>query len=243
VMMAARALGNVVLATATEGAVVLTVGKLGEMVLPGRGAAVVVIPASTAMPLPWQVGKHVVLLLVAREILAYHFHRYLLHSSSSSSSSHSSRSSTLLTRLHAGYAHSQPQRAPSASITALADHPLPYLVHRTLPLLLPALVVNPHLLTYFLFVAICTLEETLVTSGYTIVPGIIMSGMVRRSAVHYASGGKGNFGPVGVVDWCYGTGCGGDILGDVRAEAEKHKVRQKAEGVRRRSERLRGKKE
>jgi hypothetical protein len=83
-------------------------------------------------------------------------------------------------------------------------------------------------LTYFLFLSLCTAEETLSLSGYSIVPGIIMGGMTRRAAVHYASGGDCNYGAWGFLDWVNGTGRGRDVLEDVKAEAEKHHVKERS---------------
>lgn len=54
--------------------------------------------------------------------------------------------------------------------------------------------------------------------------------MARRTETHYATGGKGNFGHWGVMDWVCGTSCKGDetdVLDDVREEADKRHVRRK----------------
>lgn len=42
------------------------------------------------------------------------------------------------------------------------------------------------------------------------------------------SRGKGNFAPWGFMDWLHGTTVGGDVMEDVRDEAEKHQVKEKA---------------
>ena len=102
------------------------------------------------------------------------------------------------------------------------------LLHRFVPIYLPALILRPHLLTYFLFIALCTAEETLALSGYSVVPGIIMGGIVRWAAIHYASGGSANYGAWGLLDWLQGTSKGGDVLEDVKAEAGKHHVKQRS---------------
>lgn len=109
-----------------------------------------------------------------------------------------------------------------------ADHPLPLLLRRFVPLYVPAAVLQPHLLTYFLFVALCTVEETMAMSGYTIVPGIIMSGIGQRCSIHYASSGQANFGAYGVADWAHGTSKGRGVLEDLRDEAEKHNLQERA---------------
>lgn len=48
--------------------------------------------------------------------------------------------------------------------------------------------------------------------------------------MHYMSKGKGNFAPVGVLDWVSGTSCaeGSDISDDIAEEMEKHDVKRRA---------------
>ncbi|KPM42144.1 hypothetical protein AK830_g4400 [Neonectria ditissima] len=171
--------------------------------------------ASSALPLPWLLAKHVLLLLAARELLVYLVHRPLLHGRDS-----------LVARLHARYAHAR--AAAPYSLQLMTDHPLPLLLHRFVPVYLPALLLRPHLLTYFLFLALCTAEETLAMSGYSVVPGIIMGGITRRCAIHYASGGTANYGAWGLLDWASGTSRGGDVLEDVKAEADKHQLKRRS---------------
>ncbi len=171
---------------------------------------------TTTLPFPWQIAKHIAMAFIAREVLQYYIHRFLLHGASSSP----------VARLHASYAHSRPS-APF-SLQVLADHPLPLLLHRFLPLYLPAVLIRAHLLTYFLFAALCTLEETLSMSGYTVVPGIVMRGLGQRCAIHYASGGGANFGAYGVADWAHGTSRGRGVLEDLQAEAKKHQLQERA---------------
>ncbi|KAF7533549.1 hypothetical protein G7Z17_g13501 [Cylindrodendrum hubeiense] len=169
---------------------------------------------SSALPLPWQMAKHILILLAARELLHYNLHRYVLHGNSS------------LAKYHDRYAHAR--AAAPYSLQLFADHPLPLLVHRFLPVYLPALILRPHLLTYFLFLALCTGEETLAMSGYSVVPGIIMGGIARRCAIHYAGQGTSNYGAWGLLDWVNGTSRGGDMLEDVKAEAEKHHIKERS---------------
>ncbi|KAI8964347.1 hypothetical protein F5Y11DRAFT_316015 [Daldinia sp. FL1419] len=171
---------------------------------------------STALPLPWQIAKHILMLYTAREILTYYLHRFVLHSRGK------------VARLHSAYAHSRKHAAPYA-LMLYADHPLPLLFNRTLPVYLPAMMIQPHLLTYFLFTILTTLEEMLSMSGYSIVPGIIMGGIARRTATHYASGGRGNFGAWGLLDWASGTSVGKDVVEDIHDEAEKHQVKERGQ--------------
>ncbi|KAH7127441.1 hypothetical protein EDB81DRAFT_142071 [Dactylonectria macrodidyma] len=169
---------------------------------------------SSALPLPWQIAKHILLLLAAREVLCYNLHRRVLHGGST------------LARYHGQYAHAR--AAAPYSLELFADHPLALLVHRFLPIYLPALLLRPHLLTYFLFLALCTAEETLTMSGYSIVPGIIMGGIARRCAIHYAGQGASNYGAWGLLDWVNGTSRGRHVLEDVKAEAEKHHLKERS---------------
>lgn len=171
---------------------------------------------STTLPLPWQIGKHILLILVARETLHYYLHRFILHSNKGG----------YLAKKHKAYAHAR-SVAPY-SLQLFADHPLALIVHRFIPLYLPALLLRPHLLTYLMLVALTTAEETLAVSGYSVVPGIIMGGIVQRAAIHYAGGGSSNFGAWGFLDWAHGTSKGRDVLDDVKAEAEKHHVKERA---------------
>jgi hypothetical protein len=45
------------------------------------------------------------------------------------------------------------------------------------------------------------------------------------------SRGRGNFAPWGFMDWLLGTSVGGDVMEDVRDEAEKHQVKERAGGM------------
>ena len=194
--------------------------------------------ASTALPLPWQIIKHLLALYTAREVLSYAVHRFVLHEAGAGPIKGKVKGGKggLLARLHAQYAHApgRPAGAAPYALLLYADHPLPLLVSRLVPGYLPALLaVRPHLLTWLLFTALITAEETLAASGYRVVPGILMGGVARRTAAHYAAGGRGNYGPWGVLDWLCGTTVAGpgadadaanDVAEDVRDEAEKHRL-------------------
>ncbi|KAL7936558.1 hypothetical protein V8C35DRAFT_295819 [Trichoderma chlorosporum] len=169
---------------------------------------------TTTLPLPWQIFKHVLILLSARETLLYYLHRFILHG----------KSYRWLSQRHKNYAHSK-AGAPY-SLRLLADHPAPLLFYRFLPLFLPALILRPHILTYFFVFMLCTGEETLAMSGYTVVPGIIMGGIVQRTSIHYAGKGTSNFGSWGILDWVNGTSRGRDVLEDVKREADKHQLQE-----------------
>ncbi|KAK8084455.1 hypothetical protein PG997_005726 [Apiospora hydei] len=162
---------------------------------------------STRLPLPWHIIKHVATLYAAREVLTYYIHRDLLHSR---------RLGGAAASLHNRYAHASHRGAPYA-LMAYADHPLPLVLHRVIPVYLPALLVRPHLLTYFLFMLLTTVEETLAMSGYSAVPGIVMGGR-----------GRGNFSAMGFLDWIHGTSVGKDVMEDIQDEADKHRVKERS---------------
>jgi hypothetical protein len=175
-----------------------------------------VFKTTTTLPLPWGIFKHVLILLSARETLLYYIHRFILHG----------KSYRWLSKRHQSYAHAK-AGAPF-SLRLLADHPFPLLFYRFLPLYLSAVLLRPHILTYFFVLAICTVEETVAMSGYTVVPGIIMGGIVQRSAIHYAGKGTSNYGSWGMLDWVSGTSKGRDVLEDVKREADKHRVKERS---------------
>ncbi|KAI2627190.1 sterol desaturase family [Xylaria nigripes] len=163
---------------------------------------------STTLPLPWHIAKHMVSLYAAREVLTYYIHRYILHSGG------------MLAELHAQYAHERKGAAPH-SLMLYADHPLPLLLSRLLPMYLPSLFIHPHMLTYFLFTLLTTLEEMLCMSGYNFMPGTVIGGVAKRTASHYASGGKGNYGVWGLLDIVHGTRVGKGVPSDIKIETEK----------------------
>jgi len=86
-----------------------------------------------------------------------------------------------------------------------------------------------HILTYLVLIVVFSLEETFVYSGYNVLPSTIMlNGMARRADAHMMSEGEGNYGCLGVLDWCHGTTLGKDVVEDLKAEMEKHNVEGKA---------------
>ncbi|KAL2203855.1 hypothetical protein CC79DRAFT_1076473 [Sarocladium strictum] len=176
---------------------------------------------TSTLPLPWQIIKHILLLIASREILTYYIHRFTLHCGGGSASGNS-----FISSLHMRYAHTR-GGAPF-SLQLFADHPLPLVLHRLVPIYLPAALLRPHLLTYFLFFTLSTVEETLAMSGYSAVPGIFMGGIVQRSAIHYASRGSSNYGAWGLLDWINGTSRGRDVLEDVKGEADKHNIAERS---------------
>ena len=56
----------------------------------------------------------------------------------------------------------------------------------------------------------------------------MLRGMARRADAHMMSEGEGNYGCLGVLDWCHGTTLGKDVVEDLKAEMEKHDVEGKA---------------
>ncbi|KAG6000497.1 hypothetical protein E4U21_005403 [Claviceps maximensis] len=169
---------------------------------------------STTLPLPWTVTKHCTFILVSREVLQYHLHRRVLHGDSD------------LARRHVSFAHAT-AGAPY-SLQVFTDHPFAIFFHRFLPVFLPSVLIRTHMLTYFFITIITTIEETLAMSGYTFIPGLVLSGITARTAIHYAGSGSSNYGAVGVLDWIHGTNKGRDVLEKVKTEADMHKAQKKS---------------
>jgi hypothetical protein len=183
------------------------------------------------LPNPWTMVKHALVGVMARnvshescmfdgnaddvQVLQYYIHTNLLHSLSGGR----------LADWHANWHHSV--QVPY-SFVANYDHPVCHALHRWLPLYLPAIALRMHILTYLLLVAFFSLEETFVYSGYNVLPSTIMiRGMARRTDAHMLSEGDGNYGSVGILDWCHGTTLGKDVMEDLKAEMEKHDVEEK----------------
>ncbi|KAI9804312.1 MAG: hypothetical protein M1833_007119 [Piccolia ochrophora] len=175
---------------------------------------------TTTLPSPWRIFLDVSRGFLAREVLQYCAHRYLLHSDSSGAAR--------LTTQHRTWHHAL--TAPH-SFVAHYDHPLPWLLWKFFPTYLPAVIFRFHLLNYFVFLALVTLEETFAFSGYSTVPSILLGGIAKRQDLHSRSGGEGNYGPWGVCDWGCGTSVGGVLGEDVAQELEKHGVGEKAAGA------------
>ena len=176
-----------------------------------------VLKISSRLPTPWTLVLEIVKALISRGVLMYYIHRFLLHNR---------RNSPHLTRAHESYAHSLSNALPFA---AAYDHPAAYLLHRWIPIYLPAFVFRMHIFTYMIFTAIVSLEETFVFSGYQALPStIILTGMARRQERHVMSGGKGNFAPYGILDLLHGTNLDdGDVVNDLQQEARKRDVKGK----------------
>ncbi|OJD10470.1 hypothetical protein ACJ73_09781 [Blastomyces percursus] len=150
------------------------------------------IRVAARLPLPWDVVKDLAFGLVGREALQYVIHRYILHSPTA-----------YVAKCHDEWYHSLRSPYP---LTAHYDHPLAYLLYRFIPAFLPAATLRFHLLTYLIFLAFISLEETFSHSGYSIMPTSFFIGSVaRRADLHLLSKGCGSYGSWGVVDWICGT--------------------------------------
>lgn len=183
-----------------------------------------ILKVTSAVPFPWNILKDVAKGLAIRGVLIYLVHRYLLHVYDSP-----------LKTWHLQWQHSV--RLPF-SLLAAYDHPVNYLLMHWLPTFVPAYLFRFHVLTWHLFIALCSLEELFVFSGYSVLPSsIILLGMARRTDEHfevvYEGDEAGNFGRFGILDLCCGTSCQGedDAMDDMQKEAEKHQVQERAEGA------------
>ena len=146
-------------------------------------------------------------MLIRWQILSYVLHRYVLHNPTSP-----------FTKYHLNWHHSL---SIPYSMVANYDHPIAYIIRVFLPAYIPALLCRFHLLTYQLYLAIVSLEETFAYSGYNVLPsGLILGGIARRQERHLISEGGGNFGCFGVMDFVLGTSLGQDVVEDVTEEVE-----------------------
>ncbi|MCJ1475625.1 hypothetical protein MMC13_004288 [Lambiella insularis] len=196
-------IGNVLLGVALQTAI----EYLFVEVLHVRSA----LKITSTIPMPWGIAKDLFRGLLFREILTYLLHRYALHSPSSP-----------LTHMHVDWYHALP--APY-SLAAAYDHPFAYLAHVFLPTYVPAVFFRFHLLTYQIYLALLSLEETFAYSGYNMLPGgFILGGIARRQERHLMDGSEGNYSCWGLADLCAGTSLGGDVVEDVVDESEKKRV-------------------
>lgn len=104
----------------------------------------------------------------------YYIHRFLLHGKG------------LLAPAHRAWQHSV--SAPWSAV-AHYDHPLAYVLGRALPCYLPAVLFRFHLLTWFLFVAVVSVEEVTTFSGYSAVYSML-GGATRRTDLHFETCGE-----------------------------------------------------
>jgi hypothetical protein len=176
---------------------------------------------TTGLPTPYAIVKDLLRGYVLRELLAYTLHRFILHPP---------QYVNVLCRLHDSWYHTE--ISSPFPMSATYDHPAAYFVHTFLPMYLPAVLFRFHLLTYMVYTACISIEETFAYSGYSTVPtNFILGGIARRTENHVLCGGEGNFGPWGLVDWITGTSIGGDVMDDVGAEAEKYDVSERIDGA------------
>ncbi|KIV97030.1 hypothetical protein PV10_00834 [Exophiala mesophila] len=194
---------NIILSVAVQGCVEI----LFTQVFLIRSA----LRVTTTLPLPFGILKDITKGYLVREILAYVFHRYLLH-----------EQRNRLSHGHSTWYHSLSTPFP---LSASYDHPASYLVRSFLPTYLPAVLFRFHLLTYIIYLTLVSVEETFAYSGYSTVPtNFILGGMARRTDTHVLCGGEGNYGPWGLIDWVMGSSVGDDVVDDIMLEADKHDV-------------------
>ena len=179
-----------------------------------------ILKVTTTVPLPWNIAKDVLKGLALRGILHYTSHRYVLHTYD-----------TQLKSWHLDWQHSI--RLPF-SLVAAYDHPVCYLIARWMPTFVPAYLFRFHVLTWHIFVALTSLEELFIYSGYAVLPSsIILAGMARRTDAHFATASQkdaSNFGNTGLLDLVCGTNCkdAASVLDDLRDEAQNHRIEERA---------------
>ena len=189
---------NQIIATAIQGLVQFTYSRLLMKKSP-------VFNISTTLPMPWNIVKDIFVVLIVREIITYMLHRFILHNP---------RRYRNFSRLHKVH-HSFP-KSPNFALKAHYYHPIDYFVIQFLPLYFPAYLFRLHLLTFFLTLAIVSLESALIYSGYDIFWGLL-GGAVRRIDRHHCpDGDRKDFGIWGILDWCCGTAGGRSRPGEER---------------------------
>ncbi|KAJ5291757.1 hypothetical protein N7478_001008 [Penicillium angulare] len=171
---------------------------------------------SVFFPLPWSMAWSLLIGLILRESITYGLHRHILHNSRSVFTKY-------LAKCHNDWYHSLEVPFP---LTAHYDHPLVYIIGRFIPTYLPAMLLRYHMLTYVLYLAIISVEESFAYSGYTIMPTkFLLGGIARRMDYHLISKGEGNFGPWGILDWVFSTTIGeSDIEEDLMAEMDEAEI-------------------
>ena len=175
------------------------------------------LKVTTTLPMPWPIMKDLFFALVARDLLTWVVHRYLLHADTAGRAPNALVRD--LTSLHKSWYH-KVVKAPFP-LSLSYDHPLVYLLRSFLPMYLPAMYWRFHALTYILYLAIVSLEETFTHSGYARLPThFILGGIAGRHDMHCVTHGRGNFGTYGLCDWVAGTSIGTDVTDDIVDEIE-----------------------
>ncbi|KAJ5950891.1 uncharacterized protein N7479_009304 [Penicillium vulpinum] len=158
------------------------------------------------------------------EFLTYFIHRYALHS----------RRSPLLAKWHRSWYHSLVAPFP---LSAHYDHPIPYLILKFIPTYAPAIIFRFHMLTYLLYLLFISVEETFAYSGYTVMPTkFFLGGISRRADMHLLMGGRGNYGPWGIMDWILSTAVGESTSdGNSSESADEQDIRKAYEAAKRKA--------
>ncbi|RMZ83887.1 hypothetical protein DV737_g1425, partial [Chaetothyriales sp. CBS 132003] len=173
-----------------------------------------VVRVTTSLPAPISIVKNLAQGYIIREILTYTIHRFILHESS--------HGGNIAAQCHQQWYHNV--IAVPFPISASYDHPLPYLLLRFLPAYIPAFLLHFHLLTYLIFLAVISVEETFAHSGYCSSSTLpmnfffLLGGIARHPDLHAVHRGHGNYGCIGLVDWIMGTAIGSQGVGDEHDE-------------------------
>ncbi|KAF2767961.1 hypothetical protein EJ03DRAFT_314819 [Teratosphaeria nubilosa] len=149
------------------------------------------IKVTAAVPLPWTIIKDVVKGILIRGTLRYAIHRFWLHTYQAP-----------LKTWHLQWQHSI--KLPFALVAAY-DHPLSYLLSIWAPAFVPAVIFRYHVLSWHILLAVDSLLDLSIHSGYAVLPSsIIIPGMARRIDAHFEAVSKGSnagkFGTLGFLD-------------------------------------------
>ena len=134
------------------------------------------------LPSSDQIVRDVLVCVIFREILFYYSHR-VLHLPS------------VYPKIH------KPHHRFTAPVALAAQyaHPIEHLLANTLPISIPPMILQCHVVTFWVFLAYQLTETATVHSGYD-----FLGGIAKKHDAHHEKF-LINFGSIGLLDWVHGT--------------------------------------
>lgn len=134
------------------------------------------------LPGPAEVIRDITLGMIIREILFYYIHRLFHHPS-------------IYPVIHKPHHRFTAPVALSAQYASVAEH----LLANVMPIVLPPVILNSHIVTFFLFMALELAKSAAVHSGYD-----FLAASARNHDLHHEKFVV-NFGLIGLLDWLHKT--------------------------------------